>query len=64
MQAILAEVWPPLTMVLFGSIAIVAAVFAFKFPETTNDKLPETTEDALNLGQNIKRNKFGKILLT
>ena len=48
---------------LFESIAIVAAVFAFKFPETTNDKLPETTEDALNLGQNIKRNKFGKIIL-
>ena len=48
---------------LIGSIAIVAAVFAFKFTETTNDKLPKTTKDALNLGQNIKRKRFGKIIL-
>ena len=46
-------------LVFFKLLAIVAAVFAFKFPETTNDKLPETTEDALNLRQNTNQNKFG-----
>ena len=37
-------------------------LLAFKFPETTNDKLPETTTDALQLGKNVKRNKFGVII--
>ena len=36
-------------------------LIAFKFPETANDKLPETIHDALQLGQNVKRNKFGVI---
>ena len=62
MQEILAEIWPPLMMVLFGSVNVIAAILAFKFPETTNDKLPESTLDALQLGQNVKRNKFGMIL--
>ena len=37
-------------------------LIAFKFPETANDKLPETIHDALQLGQNVKRNKFGVII--
>ena len=137
MQEILAEIWPPLIMVLFGTVSVVAAILgkaicsldqnsffgtillpynfflqkenvlivyreclnflvnkmnspnryywwiswrivkqllensdqkcwwlcliAFKFPETANDKLPETIHDALQLGQNVKRNKFGVI---
>jgi len=61
MQEILAGIWPPLVMVLFGTVSVVAAILAFKFPETANDKLPETIHDALQLGQNVKRNKFGVI---
>ena len=56
------KIWPPLVFVIFGSVALTAGVFAFRFPETTNDKLPETMTDAINLGKNVRRNKFGIIL--
>ena len=58
----LKSVWPPLSMVIFGLIAITAGVLTFKFPETRNDKLPENMNDAMNLGRNVKRNKFGFIV--
>lgn len=36
-------------MVLFGGVAILAALLALKLPETNGRKLPETIEDALKL---------------
>ena len=53
--------WPPLTFVIFGAVATLAGILAFSFPETTNDKLPETMEEAMNLGKNITRSKLGII---
>ena len=58
----LKEIWPPLTMVIFGAVTGIAAILALKLPETKNDRLPESIEDSLQLGQNVKRNKFGVIL--
>ena len=57
----LKEVWPPMSMVIFGTVSIIAAVLAFKLPETRNDKLPESIDEALKLGQNVRRNQFGLV---
>ena len=57
----LKEFWPPMSMVIFGTVSIIAAVLAFKFPETRNDKLPESIDEALKLGQNVRRTQFGLV---
>ncbi|XP_058118047.1 organic cation transporter protein-like [Anopheles coustani] len=46
---LLAKVWKPLPMVLFGSIALFSAVTILKFPETGNIRLPNTASEAENL---------------
>ncbi len=57
------RIWPPLTLVVFGSTAICAGFLATRFPETRFDKMPDSMEDALHLGEiPIKRNKFGFII--
>ena len=61
MNGNLDAIWPPLVFVIFGAVAITAGILAFRFPETTNDKLPETMDEAMNLGKNITRNKLGII---
>ena len=48
----LAAVWPPFPLVIMGAVATVAGVLAVFFPETTGEELPETMEDALNIGKN------------
>ena len=58
----LKEIWPPMTMVIFGTLTGIAAILAFKLPETRNNKLPESIKEALELGQSVRRNKFGLIL--
>jgi H+/Cl- antiporter ClcA len=42
-------------MVVMGVVAVVAGLLAVFFPETVGEQLPETMEDALNLGQNSNR---------
>ena len=61
MNGNLDAIWPPLVFVIFGAVATTAGILAFRFPETTNDKLPETMDEAMNLGKNITRNKLGII---
>ncbi|KAJ3654670.1 hypothetical protein Zmor_013844 [Zophobas morio] len=39
----------PLPMLLFGAVAVLAGILAFKLPETLGCKLPETVEEAENL---------------
>ena len=38
-----------------GTVATVAGLLAAFFPETLGEKLPETMEDALRIGENSKR---------
>ena len=57
----LKEFWPPMSMVIFGTVSIIAAVLAIKLPETRNDKLPESIDEALKLGENVRRNRFGLV---
>jgi hypothetical protein len=37
----LSTFWPPLQLIIFGIISIIAGILAAQFPETRNDKLPE-----------------------
>ena len=46
-------------MVIMGSFATVSGLLAYLFPETTGEKLPETIEDALRMGQFSDRNLCG-----
>ena len=49
------EHWPPAPMLIMGIVAIVAGVLAINFPETVGTELPETMEEAINIGKNTKR---------
>uniref|UniRef100_A0A182SH91 Major facilitator superfamily (MFS) profile domain-containing protein n=1 Tax=Anopheles maculatus TaxID=74869 RepID=A0A182SH91_9DIPT len=49
---LLAKVWKPLPMTLFGSIALLSAFTILEFPETGNVRLPNTASEAENLKQN------------
>ncbi len=44
-------------MLLFGSISILSGLLVIRFPETFNIKLPDTIEEAENIG---KVKKFAK----
>lgn len=48
----LSSVWPPFPMVIMGTTAVIAGALAFRFPETTGHHLPETIEDAIDIGKN------------
>ncbi|XP_050079873.1 uncharacterized protein LOC126567701 [Anopheles maculipalpis] len=46
---LLAKFWTPLPMVLFGALGITSGIAALKFPETLNNELPNTLEEAMNM---------------
>eukprot|EP00095_Tigriopus_kingsejongensis_P000969 maker-scaffold83_size396513-snap-gene-2.32 protein:Tk00969 transcript:maker-scaffold83_size396513-snap-gene-2.32-mRNA-1 annotation:"PREDICTED: uncharacterized protein LOC103466540" len=47
--------WAPLPLIVMGIVAIIAGGLAILFPETAGDRLPETMEDAINVGKHNKR---------
>lgn len=47
---------PSLPLILFGCTAIVSGLLVLQFPETLNTKLPDTVEEAENLGRNNRKN--------
>ena len=51
----LKRIWKPLPMTILGSVAVIAGLFAIAFPETTGEKMPETMEEAINIGKKEKR---------
>lgn len=48
---LLADIWKPLPMIIFGCLALVGGVLATLLPETHNKQLPETIEDGENFGK-------------
>ena len=48
------RIWESLPMTIYGSVAVIAGLFAIAFPETTGLKMPETIEEALNIGKQSK----------
>ena len=48
------RIWESLPMTIYGSVAVIAGLFAIAFPETTGLKMPETIEEAINIGKKSK----------
>ena len=55
MIGLLATYWTPAPMLIMGIVAVVAGTLALLLPETVGTKLPETMEDAINIGKNSNR---------
>ncbi|KAK9678949.1 Sugar transporter [Popillia japonica] len=51
---LLSALWSPLPLVLFSGMAAVAGLLTLFFPETLNTKLPDTIEEAVNIGKKRK----------
>lgn len=52
---LLAPFWGPAPMIVLGIVAIIAGISALKLPETVGNKLPESMDDAINIGKDSKR---------
>lgn len=51
-MANLSTVWAPLPLLIFGGSALFGGIVAWiNLPETLGKPLPETMEDAINLGK-------------
>ncbi|XP_071050913.1 organic cation transporter protein-like isoform X2 [Onthophagus taurus] len=48
---LLEQLWKPLPLVLFTGMAAIAGLLTLAFPETLNTKLPDTIEEAENIGK-------------
>ncbi|KAK5650490.1 hypothetical protein RI129_001519 [Pyrocoelia pectoralis] len=55
---ILKHYWQHLPLVLFGTTAVIASVLSLLFPETMGVPLPDTIEEAENIGNKIKSEKL------
>lgn len=42
---------PTLPVILYGGASILSGLLVLFFPETFNAKLPDTVEDAINIGK-------------
>ncbi|XP_066280797.1 organic cation transporter protein-like [Branchiostoma lanceolatum] len=52
--SLLAVVWPPLPMLVFGILCTLGGAAVFSLPETVGIPLPDTLEDGENLGRKQK----------
>ncbi|XP_014247403.1 organic cation transporter protein isoform X2 [Cimex lectularius] len=50
----MAEIWAPLPLIIFGTMALVSGSSALLLPETLNRRLPETIEDGEQFGKKAK----------
>ncbi|XP_063909141.1 solute carrier family 22 member 3-like isoform X1 [Zophobas morio] len=48
---LLAQIWDPLPILLFTGMATIAGLLTLLFPETLNIKLPDTIDEAVNIGK-------------
>ncbi|KAJ6636137.1 Solute carrier family 22 member 5 [Pseudolycoriella hygida] len=53
---LLAHIWRPLPLVIFGGTSLMSALLILLLPETLNAKLPDTLEEAENVGTKSKYN--------
>lgn len=52
---ILADIWTPLPMIVFGGISFVMGLISLLLPETLNKKLPETIEEGERFGKKSRK---------
>lgn len=45
-----AKIWEPLPLISFATMSILAGVLTLFFPETLHKKLPDTVQEAENIG--------------
>ncbi len=45
------EIWAPMPSVIFGSLAVITGSFMFFLPETKATKLPDTLQEAIDIGR-------------
>ena len=55
MVQLLGTVWKPLPMVVLGMATVIAGFLALAFPETVGQPLPDTMEEAVEIGKGVKR---------
>ena len=55
MIGLLGTYWAPAPMLIMGIVAVVAGTLALMLPETVGNKLPETMDDAINIGKDSNR---------
>jgi MFS family permease len=48
---LLAQIWNPLPITMFTTMAIIAGLLSLLFPETLGIKLPDTIEEAVSIGK-------------
>jgi len=53
----LASIWHPLPLIIYGVFGTTAGLVSLMLPETLNTNLPETLEDGENVG-NQNRNEL------
>ena len=46
--------WDPFPFVVMGCLGVISGFLGLFLPETTGEKLPDTLEESLTLGQNYK----------
>uniref|UniRef100_A0A8D8BHK3 Organic cation transporter protein n=1 Tax=Culex pipiens TaxID=7175 RepID=A0A8D8BHK3_CULPI len=51
---LLAKIWAPLPMVIYGTIGISSGLAILQFPETLNTQLPNTVEEAMSMNTDEK----------
>lgn len=51
---LLAKIWSPLPMVIYGTIGITSGLAILQFPETLNTQLPNTVEEAMSMNTDEK----------
>lgn len=51
----LAEVWKPFPLIVFGALALVGGMVSLLLPETLNKKLPETIEEGELFGKSVPK---------
>jgi len=52
---LLAKYMAALPLILFGGLSLISGAMALLFPETLNTTLPDTVEEAENIGKNISK---------
>ncbi|XP_058838024.1 organic cation transporter protein-like [Topomyia yanbarensis] len=54
---LLAKLWSPLPMVIFGGMGITSGLAILQFPETLNIQLPNTVQEAMSMNTDDRNNK-------
>lgn len=52
---ILADIWKPFPLIIFGTLAFIGGLLSLYLPETLGKELPETIEEGENFGKRPRK---------